>query len=106
MIPDRWAPKTATSLSLCRRVPEGARCFPPATPRLRTVLWLLAIVVTLEGNAHAYSDPGSGALLLQMGLAAVVGCLYYVRRLWIRLGGKRDQTKAGLPEDPTDLGRP
>jgi hypothetical protein len=43
-------------------------------------------------DAHAYTDPGSGTLLLQMAFAAFFGLMFYARRIsaWMRrLVGKR-----------------
>lgn len=50
-----------------------------ATP---VVLLLLA----LPRPAHAYVDPGSGAMIWQLAAAAVVGSMFYVRRVvgWVR----------------------
>lgn len=45
----------------------------------------LCMPVLLPGNAHAYIDPGSGALVWQMLLAAFFGLCFYVgkTRNWI-----------------------
>jgi hypothetical protein len=47
----------------------------------------LAGVVTLAltGNAHAYLDPGTGSILLQMLIGGVVGGLFIVKMQWARL---------------------
>ena len=46
----------------------------------------VALLCLSARSAEAYTDPGSGALLWQMGLAAVFGALFYVRRAvsWMR----------------------
>ena len=55
---------------------------------------MLTAVILCVGarDAHAYTDPGSGVLLWQMGVAALLGALFYVRRamswLKVRLGGR------------------
>ena len=44
--------------------------------------------------AYGYIDPGSGGLLLQLILGAMVGSLFYVKRIWrvmSRLVGKKPQ---------------
>ena len=43
----------------------------------------LAIGLTFAGvtQAQAYTDPGSGALILQIASAAVVGSLFYWRKV-------------------------
>jgi hypothetical protein len=49
--------------------------------RVKTVLTLILIGVAIEQPAAAYTDPGSGALILQMIAAAAVGGLFYFRKL-------------------------
>jgi hypothetical protein len=57
---------------------------------MRYLFYLLTPVVllllALPRPAHAYVDPGSGAMLWQLAAAAVVGSMFYVRRFvgWIR----------------------
>jgi hypothetical protein len=46
---------------------------------------LLAVLLAVPQVASAYVDPGSGAMLWQMAAAAVIGSLFYVKRLWIWL---------------------
>jgi len=50
----------------------------PATIALTLVLWVKP--------AHAYTDPGTGALIWQMLLATSVGAMFYARRIvnWMR----------------------
>jgi hypothetical protein len=50
---------------------------------------LLILLVGAEQKASAYTDPGSGALILQVVAAAFVGGLYYFRNLLARIRGKR-----------------
>jgi len=55
----------------------------------------LVLLVSTERPARAYVDPGSGALVWQGLLAAVVGSLFYLRRIigWLKtrfLNGKSD----------------
>jgi hypothetical protein len=57
----------------------------------RKLLVLLIVLLGSEKQALAYTDPGTGALALQMFLATLVGAMYYGRRLlrWLlRRGGK------------------
>jgi hypothetical protein len=37
--------------------------------------------------AHAYMDPGTGSMIWQVAAAAVIGCLFYLKRaaVWIRI---------------------
>jgi len=47
---------------------------------LVTCLFCVALGLTLEPQAHAYVDPGSGLLLMQSLSAVVSGALFYFRR--------------------------
>lgn len=42
---------------------------------------IVSIFVLLPSQAHAYIDPGSGGLILQLVLGALVGSLFYVKRI-------------------------
>jgi len=46
----------------------------------------LVLLCVYARSAEAYTDPGSGVLLWQMGLAAVFGAMFYVRQAlsWVR----------------------
>lgn len=46
---------------------------------------LLALAVATSVSAHAYVDPGTGAMIIQMIGAAVAGALFYFRsaRDWL-----------------------
>lgn len=46
------------------------------------------ILLALPLELHAYTDPGTGALLMQMLGGSIVGFLYYFRRIF-RSPGKR-----------------
>ena len=49
-------------------------------------MFLAAALVFCERPASAYTDPGTGTLLWQMLAAALVGGLFYLRKLtaWLR----------------------
>ena len=49
------------------------------------VLAAIVVLVT-EGEAYGYTDPGSGALIWQMLLAASFGAVFYFRKLLSWLG--------------------
>jgi hypothetical protein len=55
-------------------------------PRSVFLATLVAVLLATPKPAHAYVDPGSGAMLWQVAAAAVIGSLFYVRRLftWVR----------------------
>jgi hypothetical protein len=50
------------------------------------LLSVSALLLALPKPAHAYVDPGGGAMLWQVAAAALIGSLFYVRRifLWVR----------------------
>ncbi len=53
-------------------------------------LWIVALLVALSTQeASAYTDPGSGALLWQLILAAGVGLMFYFRRFLSWFGRKK-----------------
>ena len=54
---------------------------------------LLLLFFLLEQPVNAYVDPGAGSLLWQIVVAAVVGTLFYVRRLvgWLARKRKGDR---------------
>lgn len=53
---------------------------------LKPLVVCLALMIAVEGRAYAYTDPGSGTMLLQMLAALLVGVLFYIRRItaWAR----------------------
>ena len=55
-------------------------------PRLLSILVLALLTMAVPRKASAYVDPGSGALIWQMAAAALIGSLFYVRRVvgWVR----------------------
>jgi hypothetical protein len=55
-------------------------------PRPVSLLPLLALLLATPKPAQAYVDPGTGAMLWQLTAAAVIGSLFYVRRVftWLR----------------------
>jgi hypothetical protein len=49
--------------------------------KLRICFLLILLALGTEQQARAYTDPGSGALLWQMALAAIAGVAFYFRRI-------------------------
>jgi hypothetical protein len=47
----------------------------------RAILLVALAMFATEREAHAYTDPGTGALLWQMMLAGLVGVSFYFRRI-------------------------
>lgn len=62
---------------------------------LLTFMFFVALSCALEGQAHAYVDPGSGLLIFQ-GISAVFsGALFYLRR---RLKNLFIKSPKGIPD--------
>ena len=53
--------------------------------RLSLITVALAVFSTMSEPAYAYLDPGTGSLLLQGLIAAILGALYAIKLYWIRL---------------------
>ena len=69
---------------------------PHRTP-LRPGSWrvfplLLLLMIATERQAHAYTDPGTGAMIWQMLVAGFVGAAFYFRRFttWFKNKGRKD----------------
>jgi hypothetical protein len=75
-----------------------------ALPTLLAVCGTLLILV--ERDAHAYADPGSGTLLLQMAFAAFFGLMFYLRRIvaWIRHLGGTNRGRAPTAPPSSEIG--
>jgi hypothetical protein len=64
-------------------VPDGIRRTSEFEPKpMSRNLALLVALVTLPLSAHAYFDPGAGAVLLQLLIAAGIGAAYKFRH-WL-----------------------
>ena len=62
---------------------------------VRALLVLGALVLLVPAPAHAYLDPASGSMILQLVLGGVAGLAVAVRLLWRRLLrglGRRDDS--------------
>jgi hypothetical protein len=57
--------------------------------KIRISCLLVLLLVGAEQQARAYADPGSGALLWQMALAAIAGTAFYFRRILSWFKGRR-----------------
>ncbi len=55
-------------------------------PRPAFLVTLSALLLATPKPAHAYVDPGSGAMIWQVAVAAVIGSLFYIRRIfnWVQ----------------------
>ena len=65
-----------------------------------TLMLLIALSFTFEGQAHAYVDPGSGLLIFQGISATFSGALFYFRR---RLKNLFVRTPKGMPQSSRPL---
>ena len=69
-------------VSRTRRVARMAVGMRSEVPSVLAIVWLFVGGVS---PAHAYIDPGSGAMLFQLLAAVFVGGFYYVFRAWKRI---------------------
>lgn len=53
---------------------------------------VLMVLIGTERPAHAYTDPGTGAMIWQMLVAGFVGAAFYFRRFttWFKNKGRKD----------------
>ena len=73
----------------------------------RLALIGVGVVIVAQTPVFAYTDPGSGTLILQMLVAAAFGVMFYLRRIinWFRsLKPHTEQVKAAksLPKTETE----
>jgi hypothetical protein len=43
------------------------------------------LLISLTSQAHAYLDPGTGSMMLQIVIASVVGALFSLKIFWSRI---------------------
>ena len=64
------------------------------TRRIIGVLVLaLTVLIAFEKPAYAYTDPGSAALIWQIGVSLLIGAGYHFRKFITRLIGKGEKAK-------------
>lgn len=97
---------TEAGVALDRSTRRNLACVPQCASNWSRLVarWLLfpaAVLLVMETDAFAYSDPGSGALLWQALLAGCFGALFYLRRFmsWFRFGRKRSKDTTSLLKD-------
>ncbi|MCB0219850.1 MAG: hypothetical protein KDH09_09170 [Chrysiogenetes bacterium] len=74
-----------------------------ARRKRRQDAWFLALLIGLyPAAAHAYIDPGSGALVLQALIAGAVGGVFYFRDKILLVLGKLGLYKPREIEQPED----
>jgi hypothetical protein len=77
----------------------------------RALSFCAVLLILAETDAHAYTDPGSGTLLLQMAFAALFGLMFYARRIvaWVRglvTRNRRPEPAAAAPLAPPETDGP
>jgi len=62
------------------------------TPHWRILALVAVLLIGMEREARAYTDPGTGAMIWQMLVAGVVGAAFYFRRFttWFKNKGRKD----------------
>jgi hypothetical protein len=53
----------------------------------------------ISSQLHAYTDPGSGALIWQLLMASFVGILFYVKSIYAWVLAKFNKTPKSEPEE-------
>jgi len=69
----------------------------------RFLFMFLMVLIVTERTAHAYVDPGTGAMLWQVLFAAGVGSLFYVRKVFAWVGSLRKRKKSVVAPTPPPL---
>lgn len=70
----------------------------------KILILTLVLLIVGETQVHAYTDPGSGALLWQILVASLVGVMFYLRRIiaWVRGLKSRRGLASGVGSHPGD----
>ncbi|HEU4516696.1 MAG TPA: hypothetical protein VFR77_05280 [Steroidobacteraceae bacterium] len=61
-----------------------------------------ALTLGVVASAHAYIDPGTGSMLLQMIGAGIAGAIFYFRELRMKLLSLFSRREAPVAEDGAD----
>ena len=98
----RWAERFFSAIFLdgdsgnrCRRRAQGVLEVIRAS---RNGLLAVIFLVLFSRDAHAYVDPGSGALLWQALVAGFFGFAFYARRYWYRIVSRRNPKEDSVPK--------
>jgi len=57
------------------------------SPAIRVLVLALVGVVLSARDAHAYLDPASGSMILQLVVGGAMGALYFARKRWHTVRG-------------------
>jgi hypothetical protein len=66
---------------------------------LRSLVAASLVTLLAPVSAHAYLDPASGSILLQVVLGGVAGCAVFLKLFWGRLRGLFGSRKPAEPHD-------
>jgi len=53
--------------------------------KFSTTLFLTLFFISLTNQAHAYLDPGTGSMILQIVIASLVGAVFALKGYWSRI---------------------
>lgn len=49
------------------------------------IIFYIGIFISLTSQAHAYLDPGTGSMMLQIVIASLIGGLFALKGYWSRI---------------------
>lgn len=71
----------------------------PKSALVRQAACAAALVLGTAGTAHAYIDPGTGSMLLQVIGAGIAGAIFYFRELRIKVMSLFSRRREPASED-------
>ena len=66
------------------------------------LLLAATLSLALTGRAHAYLDPGTGSILLQMLIGGVVGGFFVLKMQWARVKSWLSSKSGGAQGEPRE----
>ena len=55
--------------------------------KIFSIIFYTFLFISLTNQAHAYLDPGTGSMMLQIVIASVIGGLFALKGYWSRIKG-------------------
>lgn len=74
----------------------------PKPALIRQAACAAALVLGTAGTAHAYIDPGTGSMLLQVIGAGIAGAIFYFRELRIKVMSLFSRRQAPAADDASE----
>lgn len=71
----------------------------PKSALVRQAACAAVLVLGTTGTAHAYIDPGTGSMLLQVIGAGIAGAIFYFRELRIKFTSLFSRRRESVSED-------